>query len=417
MQKQEPTVLTGKPKSLKRNNRRLFLDLLRNSSQLSVAEISEKINLSKTTVMKTVDYYVDKGYILPVGKGESTDEGGKKPSLYMFNRNIGHVFSVQIFPNEIFSILTDLNTTILAERSVPIRENESLPTVMDVIAESFHELLDRTGTEKSKVIGIAVGNHGITDSDKGISLYAPHFPSWGANAQLKQEIQTRIKKKIPVYTDNQIRFQVFAEKIKGVARKNKNIVLIEGGEGLVAGIIVKNQIKRGVHGLAGEIGHMILNPFEEETCVCGGKGCFEVLISVTRLLKKCRAGYETHSDSLIFSGRGPDDLTPGVIFDAANQGDSFARILVDEVIGWFAIGISNLILTHDPEIIIIHGIYTQAGTYFLEELRKRTNQIALTCLDKHVEIAFSTIGKNQGVIGGAAYVVHSYFEGAALYDS
>jgi predicted NBD/HSP70 family sugar kinase len=410
-------MLTGKPKFLKRNNRRLFLNLLRNSHQLSVAEISEKIHLSKTTVMKTVDYYVEKGYILPVGKGASTEEGGKKPSLYMFNRTIGYVFSVQIFPHEIYSIITDLSTTILAERSVSIRENETLPNVMDSIAGSFNAMLTEAGIEKSKIIGIAIGNHGITDSKRGISLYAPHFPSWGANANLKKELQTQINKRVPVYADNQIRFQVFAEKIKGTARNNENIILIEGGEGLVAGIIVKNRIKRGVHGLAGEIGHMILNPFEEETCVCGGKGCFEVLISVNRLLEKVRAGYDSHRDSLIFSGREPEMPTPRRIFDAANAGDTFARTLLDEVISWFAIGISNLILTHDPEIIIIHGIYTQAGNYFLEELRKRTDQIALTCLDKHVEIAFSTMGKNQGVIGGAAYVVHSYFEENTIYDS
>jgi predicted NBD/HSP70 family sugar kinase len=409
-------MISGKPKSLKSNNRRLFLHVLRNSDELSVAEISEKINLSKTTVMKIIDHYLREGFLIQVGKGESTNEGGKKPVLYKFNRLKGFVFAVQVFPKLVSAVLTDLSANIIADLSHPIRENETLDVVIDTIAESFTTLLHRAQVEKSSIIGIVIGNHGITDYNRGLSIYSPHFSSWDLHADIKGNIQHRLGGNIPLFIDNQIRFQVFAERLSELGKDKQNLIVVEAGEGLVAGIIVKDQIKRGVHGLAGEIGHMVLNPFEEEQCVCGGYGCFEVMVSINRLLKRARKGYDEHRDSLMYRTVDRDHLTAEHIFEAANTGDQWARELMDEVIYWFSLGFSNLILTYDPEIIILHGIYTRAGDYFLDKLRKRTNEVSLTRLDKHVEIEYSSFGREQGVIGGAFYAITSYFEDQSIYE-
>ena len=60
--------------------------------------------------------------------------------------------------------------------------------------------------------------------------------------------------------DNHLRFQVFAEKILGLGKEKNNIVAIQAGKGLVAGVIIENEIKRGNHYLIGEVGHMVVDP-------------------------------------------------------------------------------------------------------------------------------------------------------------
>ncbi len=401
----------GKPKTIRETNRKIILDLLRHASgDVSIAELSKKVKLSKTTLMKIMNYFVDRGLVINVGKGKSTDEGGKKPMRYRFNESGGFVLAFHIFPHELYSALTDLRISILQSTTIPISEHEGTTGIVNKIEESYGKLVRERKVNEKKLVGIVVGAHGITDYERGIVISSPHFPLWGENFNLKQMICEKLQYKGPLVIDNQIRFQVYAEKVEGLAKNKKNIIVIEGGVGLVAGVIVKDEIKRGVHYLAGEIGHMILNPFTDQKCACGGKGCFEVMVSANRILRMAREKYHDYPDSLIFKEKKPQDIEVGDVFIASNNSDKLACEIMDDVIWWYSIGISNLILSYDPEIIIIQGIFTKAGDYFLTGLRKRINQVSLVKIEKNVQIEYSTFGKDVGIVGSAAYMVSEYFK-------
>ena len=98
------------------------------------------------------------------------------------------------------------------------------------------------------------------------------------------------------------------------------------------------------------------------------------------------------------------------VFDASNKGDRLALSLMDDMINWFGIGISNIILMYDPQIIIIQGIFTKAGEYFLENLREKINKISLFSIKRETEIKYSELGDKAGVLGAASYVLSKYFE-------
>lgn len=401
-------LMTGKPRILKENNRRLVLHFMRASGAVSVAEISEHVGLSKTTVMKIIDYLVRTDIVLTAGKGQSTEEGGKKPTLFQFNAKAGYVIAVHIFIDQIYSALMDLHTTILHDVSIPLGEDEALDVSLDAMARSCMQLMDQAGIDATALIGIGIGTHGITNTRDGILYVSPHFPSWGTNIPLKALLEKRLPFTVPIILENNCRVQAIAEKTRGVAMDRKNIIAVEAGSGLGSGIIVKDEIKRGEHYLAGEIGHMVINPHAVERCACGGKGCFEVMVSTKRLLRLAQDQYAEFPKSTIFR-EGPEGVTAEAIFDAANRGDILARELMDDIIAWFAVGFSNVIVMYDPEIIIIQGIYTKAGDYFLENLRQRVNAISLVRIRKDVQIEFSRFGKERGVIGSAAYIISEYF--------
>ncbi len=409
-------MVPGKPKTLKRNNRKVILEYLRTSGETTVAAISADIGLSKTTVMKILDYYVKKEMVLPAGKGLSTDEGGKKPELFRFDGRYKYVLAIHIFPTEVFTAVTDLSISIIRSRAITNRENETAEVLVREISSLVTELISDTAIAVEDIIGIAVGAHGITNYDSGVVYTSPHFPSWGENVPLGEMFQKALSLDVPFYIDNQIRFQVFAEKTIGLGRDKKNIIVLEGGDGLVAGIMVKDEIKRGVHYLAGEIGHMILCPDDTEECSCGGRGCFEVLVSVSRVLSRAAEGIPGHPESVLASHAGTGSLNIETVFQAAEKGDAFARELLYEVLKWFTIGISNIILMYDPEIIIIQGAYARAGEWFIRSLREGVNTCSLKRIEKNVEIQYSTLGKERGILGAAAFVVSQYFSRRELYD-
>jgi predicted NBD/HSP70 family sugar kinase len=405
----------GKPRNLKWRNRKVLLDFLRHSDDVAVADISARIGLSKPTVKRMLEHYVETGFVLPVGKGDSTDLGGKKPDLFTFNGRAGFVITIHIFPDEVYAGLFDLRVRLLETVSLTHRTNAAVDTIIGEMVTAVARLLAVQEVEAGQLIGIAVGAHGITHYDEGLVCTSPHFPSWGECVPLRDLLRDKLQLPVPIYIDNQIRFQVFAEKTLGLAKDYKNIVVIEGGIGLVAGIIVKDEIKRGVHYLAGEIGHMILAPDADETCHCGGRGCFEAMVAASRILTMAAHKRQAYPQSRIFQdhGNGPADIV--TIFQAANAGDPLACELMDDVIKWFAIGLSNLILVHDPEIIVFQGLYTRAGEYFLRHLREAVNKYSLTKVKKKSEIAYSALGKSRGIMGGAAYVIAQYFEHERLY--
>ena len=79
-----PSQTGNKPKNIKSNNQKIVLSLLRSSDALSLSEIAAQVNLSKTTITKIVNALMEKGLVHSIGKGSSTEEGGKRPELFAF---------------------------------------------------------------------------------------------------------------------------------------------------------------------------------------------------------------------------------------------------------------------------------------------------------------------------------------------
>ena len=341
------------------------MNVLRNCGEISVAGLSKKVNLSKQTLMKIMNYYTENGMVIITGKGNSTVEGGKKPNIYKFNKDGGYAIGMTISANRLFSVITHLKSKILDEISVDLEADEEFDSVLQKIIDSYNYLTKNPEIDKERITGLAIGAYGITDFSQGKVIFSPHFPSWGKDIMLKEKIMERIPENIPVIVDNHSRFQVFAEKILGLAKDKNNVVALQAGKGLVAGVIIENEIKRGNHFLIGEIGHMIVDPEGREICLCGGKGCFEALVSTSRIIRMAKEMYKEYPDSIIFNDNGPDGIKIYDVFDASDKRDKLALYLMDDVIKWFGIGISNIILMSDPQVMIIRESLQKQGNILL----------------------------------------------------
>ena len=400
----------GKQKILKQTHRKAILNILRTSGEISVAELSGKVNLSKTTLMKIMKYYTDKNFVMITGKGESTEEGGKKPNIFKFNKNSGYAVGMVIGANTLTSMMTNLSCGIMHEISMNLETNENFSSVLEKIIASLDKLVNISEIDYINVVGLALGTYGITDYFNGTLLYSPHFPSWPDNINLKEEILKKLSKTIPVYIDDAQRYRAFAEKTLGVAQDAQSIVSILAGTGMGGGVIMGNHINRGAHHLMGEIGHMIINPNDSEVCACGAHGCFEVMLSIKRILKNANDKKNLYPDSLIFATNNGNAASMADLFDAFNKKDALAIEVMEDTANWFATGLSNIILLCDPEVIVIHGIFSKAGDRFLGLLREKTGRVALSNIKKDTQIKYSELGNKGGVLGAASYVISKFFE-------
>ena len=120
------TRTTGnKPKTIRKNNLKIILDIYRNNQEMTVAELTKKVKLSRTTVMKLNEKLIQKNLIESAGKGTSTDEGGKRPELFSFNKNSGVIFCYYIKYNSIVLKIYNMALEMQLERIFPVHEDEN----------------------------------------------------------------------------------------------------------------------------------------------------------------------------------------------------------------------------------------------------------------------------------------------------
>ena len=407
------------PASVRINNRKNILDIIRNSGEITVSRIAKEIQLSKTTLWKVIDYFQEKNLVINSGKDTNSDELGKKPDLYRFNASYAYVITFAIYEKTILLALTDARARIFYKETVYLNENENLYRIISIIASFIEKWQNQRNLpedrKKSNLIGIAIASSGVIDSEQGFCFTASRFHSWPLKAEIKKLIEEKVRITAPIYIDNYNRFFVFAEKELGGYKNNKNIIsIVSTNGGLGAGIIADNKIKRGPEFLTGEIGHMRLDPNYDEPCHCGGSGCFEQLVSSDVLYRRSREERCEHKDSVIYKNESMD-LRLDDIFSAADNGDLWAKELLDPIIQWFAIGIQNIVLVFNPEVIIMGGEYRNPGEYFQNKLTEIIDGISLTRMKKNIQIEYSKFDEEGTILGAASYIIHDYFSNVFKY--
>lgn len=403
-------------KTLKYKNRHAVLQYLRRNAHASVAEIAKATSLSKMTVHNIMEHYLTSGLIVEAGKGDSTDEGGKKPKLFAFNPDFKYIFSVRIVEHAISSALTNLNGEISASHTAIHGRDTNLEDILKIIRESFITLTKRRKVTPDQCLGAVVGCHGIIDVDRGVCVMSPHFASWGTDVPMRDLIAEQLPTGVPVFIDNWMRYHAYGEMKARQDGSNRFYLIGTEHDGLAGGLVIDGKLQHGEACLSGEIGHMVVEPGSGEVCACGGRGCFEVMTSPKQLERRAEAGRERYPDSLLFAERSNREVSFDTILRAANAGDELACGIMDDAMKYFSIAISNLVCACAPKLFIIQGEYAKAGEYFLKGLRERANNLILLPMRKSIQVEYSTLDDEYSVIGGACYIADMHFESLAAFD-
>ena len=335
--------ISGKPNLLKKINKNIVLNAVRENGPISRAKLSRITNISKPTMSNIISSLKKDKVIIKVGLGKTTAGGGKRPVLYKFNKDHGYVIGSQIRINEIVTILTNYDADFLSRTAIKIKDDRDERSVIKKLFESFDLVLEEAGIDKEDLKGIGIGVHGIVDNKNGTLVFAPHFPNWKKDINIAEIVENKYG--VKTYIDNDAAMIVCAEKIFGIGKKYENIVVIDTAEGIGAGIIIRNDIYRGNDFIAGEIGHTTINP-DGPKCFCGKKGCAEVMVSTRHLKENIKSNILDHKDSVLYVRSNGDKTKIKLknIFDAFIEGDKFVEGVMDDIINWFVITIDNTIL-------------------------------------------------------------------------
>lgn len=407
--------ISGKPSLIKKINKNIVLNIIREKGSISRAELSKITGISKPTMSNIIRSLKKDKLIIKTGIGPPAVGGSRRPVLYSFNKKFGYVIGSQIRVNEIVTILTDFNGEIKSKTIIKIGSSRDEKSVLNKLFKSFEFVQEDIRVGRKDLKGIGIGMHGVVDYKKGILFFAPHFPEWRKDMHFTEIVQDRFG--VSTYIDNYCRMQVCAEKLFGLGKNYSNIVAIETGAGLAAGIIIKGDIYRGKI-VAGEIGHTTINP-DGPRCFCGGRGCFEVMVSSNTLKESIKKNVLNHKGSILYKkfGNKIDQIKLKDIFKAYVLGDKFAEGKMNEIEYWFAIGIANTILSYDPEIVIIQGDYVGATDKFVKRIEEKISRNIFPYLGVKPNIKLSKLGKYVGPIGSVSLVLSQKINFSTVWNN
>jgi len=235
--------------------------------------------------------------------------------------------------------------------------------ITDQLISMGEELIKKTGIEEISKIGIIFA--GPVDSKNGIIISSPNIiglKNYNITSTLKSHFNTE------VYLQNDASACTIAEKLYGSAKNLPNFVYITLSTGIGGGIFIDNKLYTGSHGMAGELGHMVILP-NGPICGCGRRGCLEAIASGKGIARRVVENISAVKNSTIFSDMNPADIDAKKIWAAKRSGDMFAQLIVEETIYYLAVGIVNIINILDPGAIIIGGGISLEGDDLFKPLR------------------------------------------------
>jgi glucokinase len=267
------------------------------------------------------------------------------------------------------------------------------------LVSNLKDLVQENFKESNQLIGIGIGVAGPIDMKKGLIMEPPNLPGL-KGFPLRDFFREKISS--PIAIENDANAFTLGEGWVGAAKGCKHYCGITLGTGVGGGIVVAGKILHGVEGMAGEVGHMVINP-KGPLCGCGGRGCLEVYASGTGIRRMALEAIEKGKGKgiLKWSGGDPQQMTSENIFEAAQSGNVTAKRIFNEMGKYLGLGLVNLIHLFNPEKIVIGGKVSRAWDYFIGSVMEVVQERSMKGPREKLQIVKAECGDDAGMLGAA----------------
>jgi N-acetylglucosamine repressor len=379
-------------------NKIKVLQLIRDGQDLTRSEIIRKSGLSAPTVTRIVEYLGNLNLVHPDGIGASI--GGRPPQLIHFNSKSNYVIGIDVGATFIRSALSNLDGEFIFEINVPTNLRKGFSGVMEQTGELILKLIDRAVQKSLKLWGIGIAVCGMVNRNSGMVEYSPVF-DWR-----NEDIRAALSKytTLNIALGNVTHLIALGELLFGVGKKYRNFICINIGYGIGSGIIADGKLFSGADGIAGEIGHIVIDKYNPRKGLEGIQGTLEALASGYGIadIAKERAGSDTKSSLHKLAS---EDLDARKVFEAAGKGDHLALEIINDVAINLSIGIDTLIKLFNTECIVLTGGLAQNGAILIDRIRESLSRYSMIDVSRSVPVVSSEFGENAALIGSLSLIL------------
>ncbi len=294
--------------------------------------------------------------------------------------------------------VVDEKGCILAQDATDTKVGRPFADIIHDMGTCALKVLAQSGYTLADVHSVGVGVPGIANQDTGNVLFCTNL-HW-QNVPLRAALQKYLAK--PVWIDNDATVAGYAESICGVSEGTHSSVFMTLGTGVGGGIVINGKPWSGFHGVGSEIGHIPMD-IDGVPCTCGNRGCLERYCSATAIIRMGRESLPTHPESGLYAACGGDAsaINAKMVFDCAKNGDAVSLEIFHRYVKYMCLAIDTIICFLDPEIIILGGGVSKAGSFLLDAIRAELPRYLLLKELPYARIEIARLGADAGIIGAA----------------
>lgn len=298
--------------------------------------------------------------------------------------------------------LVDQQGNIIHNMENPTPVKEGYHAVLKLIDQMAQSLLRQSGYAWRNISGAGIGVPAFIDFQKGILVEVVNL-GWH-NVSLQADLERLWH--MPVMVENDANAAALGEMWTGAGKGVSQLLCLTLGTGIGGGVIINGEIYHGANGTAGEAGHITVKPQGGRVCNCGRTGCLETEASATAIvvdaLERVR---EISAGPLQEEFQRTGTLTARTVIQLARQGEPVCREIIAKAGTILGNSLAVMCCLLNPEMIVIGGGVSQAGTILFDPLIKAFNSAVLPRAAENVSIVPAKLGNQAGMIG-AAWLVH-----------
>ncbi|MGZ0153415.1 ROK family protein [Kribbella sp. WER1] len=357
---------------LRQLNATAVLRELRDTEPLTLTELSKRTGLSRASTEDVARDLLGRGWLAEVAP--TSGSVGRPARRYRFNAGAGRLLGVDVGGHKVLTLVTDLDGEVLEQARVEVPAQAGRRERLAAVDRCVAKALKGRG---SQIWATGVATTGLVDGTGKVML-SDSLPEWSG-----VDLAAHVRRLVPgaVRVENDCKLAALAETWRGVARYAKDVVFLLAGLRTGAGLIIDGNLHRGFANWSGEIGALPAAGWQQAP---------------------------THLHDWL------QHQTPAAgverVFGAARAGDASARRAVEKYVKDLAIGTSALVLTLDPQLVVIGGGFSRSADVLVEPLRR---ELERWCL-RTPEIRVSAFA-DEGVALGAVRLASGEVE-AAITD-
>ncbi len=390
--------ISGNAKVVRRINRSVILNLIREHQPISRAAISKLTKLNKGTVSSIVAELLAENFVDEELVADSNV--GRNPLLLRLKRGAHFVGAIDIDVGATAIGVADIDGNMIETATLETQPEEAERFIVQCI-ERLAGL--RAALNINHLEGVGVSIAGLVDPAKGLVFISPNL-GW-KELEVARIFNQHCRDDGPAFYGNDANASALAELWFGDNTQNlSNFVFIS--EGIGAGIVIGKKLIEGSFYAAGEFGHMTIIE-SGDACPCGNSGCWEVYASnkstVSRYNRRRR---QDPSDSIATQLR--------QIIAQAKAGEPDAIDTLRETGRYLGMGVANIIKALDPDTIVFGGRIVQAWEIIYPEIVREVSRRVFFGIKKNTQILPTSLKIRSSLIGAATLAIKEIFSGLQI---
>ncbi len=307
-----------------------------------------------------------------------------------------YAIGIDLGGTSIKSALVDERGETFFEEVIPSFASLSAAAVQNQLAQVAASLKDKAAEKGWAVSGIGLGTPGIVDETGRVVLGgAENIVGW-ENIDVATPLEEKLG--LPAVIGNDANLMGLGETKFGSGQDCTHVVFLTVGTGIGGAVIIDGKLFSGYAGRGTELGHVPLIA-DGERCACGATGCLEHYASTSALVR--RFNELAKEQSLVFD----TPVNGELIVRLYQEGFPVAVRCMNEHFFYLGRGIAGFINIFSPQRVVIGGGISEAGPFYIEEIKKVVRQQVMSSCSVNTEIVASSLGNKAGLVGAASLIL------------